>query len=288
MTEHRINIMDDAPAVAAQQQVQEKEPEVIYASVAERFVALLIDYGVIFMSCRFVIWLWLKLFKPDFEMWQYYGAIILMNGLFILYETVFSCGDRMTLGKALVGIAVMKKDLSGPISWVRAFLRAIGYYISGALLMCGFLWAFFDDKKRSLHDLLGGSVVVQIRAKSAAERWLVRGLGMALLVIFAWVVYVQFFGAGSLIDQYYIRHAKKHLQKIAVLEEAHNLRYGYYTNDLLRLSLLSGDPVQFQRDTQKILAPKGFKIGVTEDTYKISAVAKDSKNTRVVYVPPED
>ena len=44
-----------------------------------------------------------------------------------------------------------------------------------------------------------------------------------------------------------------------------------------------GDPVQFQRDTQKILQPRGFKIGVKGDSYKISAVAKDAKKTPVYY-----
>ena len=284
MTENRINIMDTPAPVA----VQPQEPKVVYASVTERFVALLIDYGIIFIPCQFIAWLWLKIYKPELELWQYFTFVGSVNGLFILYEAIFSCGDRMSVGKALVGIAVMKKDLSGPISFGRALMRAVGYYISGGLLMGGFMLAFFDDRHRALHDVLGGSVVVQIREKSGLERGLVRGLGSLLLIAFCWTVYTQFFGGGALLDQYYIRHARKHLQKIALLEESHKTRYGYYTNDLLRLSLLSGDPVQFQRDTQAILEPKGFKIGVTKDGYKISAIAKDKKHTRVVVVPLED
>ena len=284
MTEQRINIMEDVtPGEVTPAQSQ--APKVIYASVTERFVAFLIDYGVVFLPCQLLGWLFFKFIHPDVELWYYLLWVGAVNGLFILYEAVFSCGDRMSLGKALVGIAVMQKDLEGPISFVQALKRAVGYYISGALLMCGFLLAFFDDRHRALHDILGGSVVVQIRDKSFAERALVRLLGGILLAAFAWTAYSQFFGGGALIDQYYIRHARKHLRKIAALEEVHKLRYGYYTNDLLRLSLLSGDPVQFQRDTQKILAPKGFRIGVTKDSYKISAVAKDKKDTRVVYSP---
>ena len=88
-------------------------------------------------------------------------------------------------------------------------------------------------------------------------------------------------------DKYYVDRARKHLVNIALLEEAHYTRYGRYTNDLLRLSLLSGDPVQFQRDTQKILSPKGFKIGVNGNRYKLSAVARDAKKTPVYYSPGE-
>lgn len=286
MIQQRINIMQDEPAVVTAEQ-EPQEPKVEYASVSERFVALLIDYGIIFIPCRLISGWLLKIFRPDWDMWHYVALAGCVNGLFILYETIFSCGDRVTLGKGLVGIAVMKKDLSGPISFVRAFFRAVGYYISGILLLGGFLLAFFDDKHRALHDVLGGSVVVQIRQKSATEKLLLRFLGSVLLITFAWTAYVQFFGAGALVDQYYINNARKQLRKIAVLEEGHRAQYGYYTNDLLRLSLLSGDPVQFQRDTQKILEPKGFKIGVKGNTYKISAYAKDKKHTQVVFAPPE-
>ena len=206
-----------------------------------------------------------------------------INFLFILYETILSCGDRVTLGKSLVGIAVVKKDLSGSISLPRAFLRAIGYYVSAGLLMCGFLLAFFDDKHRALQDFFGGSVVVQVRERTWFERTFVRFLGTVLLLAFAWTAYTQFFGKGSLLQQFYISRAQEHLGKIALLEEAHYSLYGSYTNDLLRLSLLSGDPVQFQRDTQKVLYPKGFKIGVQGNSYKISAMAKDAKHTPVYW-----
>lgn len=286
MTEHRINIMDDnEPAVAAGPQPQEKEPQVVYAAVSERFVAFLIDYGVVFIPCQLVGRLVFKMLGNEAELWHYFAWMLLVNGLFILYETIFSCGDRVSLGKSLMGLAVMQKDLDGPLSFVQALKRAAGYYLSGFLLMCGFLLAFFDDRHRALHDILGESVVVQVREKTFGERALVRALGSLLLITFAWTAYAQFFGKGALVDQYYIRHARKHLRKVAALEEVHKARYGYYTNDLLRLSLLSGDPVQFQRDTQKILAPKGFRIGVTKDSYKISAIAKDKKKTRVAYSP---
>ncbi|MCQ2410657.1 MAG: RDD family protein [Elusimicrobiaceae bacterium] len=283
MTQQHIDIMNPTAAAPAAQ--AQETPQVVYASITERFVAFLIDYGIIFIPCQVLTWLVIKLMHPEIEMWHYLLWVAGVNGLFVLYESVFSCGDRMTLGKSLVGIAVVQQDLSGPISFGRALLRAVGYYISGALLMCGFLLAFFDDRHRSLHDMFGGSVVVQIRQRSGLERTLVQVLGGILLVAFAWTVYSQTFGGGAVLDQYYIRHARTHLYKISALEEVHKLKYGYYTNDLLRLSLLSGDPVQFQRDTRRALEPRGFKIGVSKTSYKISAVAKDTKHTRVVYAP---
>ena len=284
MAEKRINIMEEPTTATVP---EPKKQEVPYATLTERFVALLIDYGIVFIPFRLVVGLWFKLAKPELDLWQYLALIALMNGLFILYQAVFSCGDRATLGKGLVGIAVMNKDLSGPISFPRAFMRAIGYYISGGLLMCGFLMAFFDDRRRSLHDILGGSVVVQVRQKNFMEQMLLRVIGGVLLVTFIGTLYTQFFTRGALLDQYYIRHARVALHKVALLEEVHKSKYGYYTNDLLRLALLSGDPVQFQRDIHKVWEPKGFKIGISKTSYKISAVAKDKKHTRVAYSPAE-
>lgn len=283
MTEQRIDIME--PRVGAETPAGAEKPQVVYATVTERFVALLIDYGAVFIPAQLIASLFIKLWEPELDLWGVLAVLGGINGAFILYETILSSGDRVTLGKSLVGIAVVKKDLSGPLSIGQAFVRVIGYYISAALFMCGFLLAFFDDRHRALQDFLSGSVVVQIREKSWVERTLVRLAGGVLLSVFAWTVYSQFFGGGSVFQKYYVDQARKHLAKIALLEEAHYTRYGRYTNDLLRLSLLSGDPVQFQRDTQKVLSPKGFKIGVSGDRYKISAVALDDKKTAVYYEP---
>ena len=273
----------ELPQVVAVSQEEQKEPEVKYATITERFVALLIDYGVVFFPAQLIGEQILKWIGPNAELWQILSVFVGINVAFILYETILSSGDRVTLGKSLVGIAVVKKDLSGPISFPRAFLRAIGYYLSAALFLGGFLFAFFEERHRSLHDFLGGSVVVQIRHKTFFENVAIRLLGGILMISFAWVTYSQYFSSGALLQGYYIRKAEEHLQKIALLEEGHFSRYGYYTNDLLRLSLLSGDPVQFQRDTHTVLQPRGFKIGVRKDGYKISGVARDNKHTPVYF-----
>ena len=260
-----------------------QEANIPYASVTERFVALLIDYGLVFIVLEFVLSLILKIIGKSYDGEYILFCFLLLNAVFILYETVFSCGDRTTLGKALVGIGVMRKDLQGPLPWWRAFLRAIGYYISAALFFCGFFFAFIDNKKRALHDFIGGSVVVEVRQRSAMEKGLVRGLGGLILAVFFGIFYFHSFGGKAWMQKYKVRQAEKMLQKVAILEEGHFRRYGYYTNDLLRLALLSGDPVQFQRDMQYYLQPKGFFIGVQDHAYKITAYATDKKNTQVVW-----
>lgn len=283
--EKRINIFAEEPAAAAARAEQTAQaPKIVYASVPERFVALMIDYGVIFLPAQLVFWILGRFVSLDVAglVW----LAVSVNVIFILYEAVFSCGGRATLGKHLVGIAVVNKDVTDSVGFFRALLRAVGYYISAALFMCGFLLAFFDDRRRALHDFLGGSVVIETRPKGRLESVGIKAAGTLLMLAFAGMIYAQVFGKGSLVQQYYVQQAQDHLSKVALLEEVHYAMYGYYTNDLLRLSLLSGDPVQFQRDTQKVLYNKGFRVGVKDNRYLISARAKDVKHTPVYYVPP--
>jgi len=281
--------MEDNPQVQVPQTQQEPpaEEKVEYATLSERFIALLIDYGFIFLSLQFLASLYFKFIAPnDNSVNSFIAVIIIINVIFIIYETVFSCGGRATLGKALVGISVVRADESDYLSWFRAFLRVIGYYISLGLLGCGFLWAIFDTRHRSLHDLIGGSVVIERRQKGFGEKLLLRGVGIILLMAFSYFFYNNLFGGKGWREQYKVHRAEECLNQLGLLEFSHKRLYGHYTKDYLRLMLLSGDPVRFQRDLNKCLMPKGLKIGVTEDSFKISAYARNSAHTQVIYSRP--
>ncbi len=243
--EHRINIMEDTPAVISTDDKSSPQTTLQYASITERFVALLIDYGIIFFPLQFVAWLICKMVGQYLEVWQLIAMIVGMNLVFVLY---------------------------------------VGYYVSAILFLGGFVFAFVDDRKRALHDFFGGSVVVQLRERNWWEVWAVRGLGVLLLVLFVLGIY-RSLGGRDWQEQYKVRQARDFLEKVALLEEGHYLRYGYYTNDLLRLTLLSGDPVQFQRDLKKVISTGrgSIKIGVNEKHYKISATAKDKNKTPVYF-----
>lgn len=279
--EHRIgNILEEsAPVPPPAETYEQSGPQV--AGVAERFVALLIDWGLIGILYQLGLMAALHWLQPDLVQLYWLLAGVLVP--FILYETIWTSGGRSTLGKKLVGIRVADKNTGEPLGLVRAFVRAVGYVLSGALLMCGFLLAFIDDKHRALQDYMAGSVVIASRPKSWVEKTALTLAGLLLMCGFAGYFYKQLFGAGSLAQQRLISQAKAHVEKIGYLEEVHRLHFGYYTNDLLRLALLSGDPVQFQRDTQKVLDRKDFRIGVGEKGYKIRARAKDTRRTAVYF-----
>lgn len=275
---YRMNIMQDEPAAPA---AAAPTPQPAVAGVLERLVALLIDAGLIFFIYQVFLLVLLRFTSPDLQ--QLYWWIAGVNVPFILYETLFTSGGRNTLGRALVGVRAVRLADGGTLNLAQAFVRAMGYYVSAALLMCGFLLAFIDSQHRALQDYLAGTVVLQARQKSWGEKALLSLTGLVLLLAFGGYFYKQLFGAGSLVQQRMITRAQEHVKKIGYLEEMHRVQFGRYTNDLLRLSILSGDPVQFQRDTQAVLDRKDFRIGVSATGYKIKARAKDVRKTPVYY-----
>ena len=77
----------------------------------------------------------------------------------IAYFTYFYGTTGKTPGKMLLGLQVVSTD-GKSISFGTAFLRAVGYLVSGALFNIGFIWAAFDKKKQGWHDKIAGTVVI--------------------------------------------------------------------------------------------------------------------------------
>ena len=83
--------------------------------------------------------------------------------LFLLSSTyfVFFHGyGGMTVGKMLLGIKLINRYGEGIGVW-DAFIRWIGYYISGAFLCAGFLWSLVDSEGQTWHDKIAGTYVVK-------------------------------------------------------------------------------------------------------------------------------
>lgn len=239
------------------------------ASVFERAIAFIIDVMLWF----FISTLLYKLLGLSSTT----GYLLISLTLFVLYLTICNAG-KQTIGKFLLGIKVIDRKTKGNLTIGRSFLRAIGYIISTATVFIGFAFVFFSKKRLALQDLIAGSEVVTIREKSASEMTLVSFLGTLLIIGTGYFVY------NSLIFNPYKamrESAQEQLVKVAYLEEIHKKHYGTYTTDLLRLALLSGDAVQFQRDMQMYFRPDGFKIEIGSDGYLIEGRCKDKKSSVV-------
>lgn len=77
------------------------------------------------------------------------------------YFTLFTGWEGQTPGKRLLGLKVVRMK-GGPVSYPKALLRYVGYYISFLPAGLGFIMIAVDRNKRGLHDLIAGTCVVKI------------------------------------------------------------------------------------------------------------------------------
>ena len=263
-----------------EEQIEQTE-EIVPASFFERVVAFVIDLTVFNLIVFCVAFLGFKtgLIANDtiLKIFTYSSYIVLL-----LYFVFFTKTGK-TLGKFLVGIEVINKDEKTNLTLKQSIFRTLGYVLDLFTFFGGILLAFFNQKRRTLHDFLGSSIVISTRRKSPSEEMALSILGTVIIGAFVLLSYYILFRAPTPFDEQKIEQAKEQLEDLAYLEELHKDNFGYYTDDLRRLSLISGDGVQLNRDLQSAFKRRGFKIGLNADktSYRIEGYAKDSKETLV-------
>lgn len=97
-----------------------------------------------------------------------------------------------TLGHRLLALRVVRED-GKPIDIGTAVIRYIGYIISSAILMLGFLWVAWDPKKQGWHDKIAKTFVVKTEGKSHTIIASVIVIGSML---FCFLIIVGLFAAG--------------------------------------------------------------------------------------------
>jgi uncharacterized RDD family membrane protein YckC len=119
------------------------------------------------------------------------AALMGMMGLvYLLYPVVSaayyagfeSSSKQATLGKMAVGIKVVDRD-GRRLSLKHALGRWLSAGLNYLTLYIGYLMAAFTDRKRGLHDMVAGTLVVDRWAYTAHPQWQVRTLGTVAKVI---------------------------------------------------------------------------------------------------------
>lgn len=167
-----------------------KRPPSIYATFQERMMAAAIDMTIIFfllngpaqeMSAKLYATLpaetrdalsqsqslpqlfelaassgFLTLYFINFTV-----QIILIGILIVTFQSLM----HTTPGKWIMGIKITTADNETfPPTW-RLIVRFIGYILSCAPLMLGFIWMNIDPQRRAWHDRLSGTRVITLRPK---------------------------------------------------------------------------------------------------------------------------
>ncbi|MBN9091102.1 MAG: RDD family protein [Reyranella sp.] len=139
----------------------DRAPATGYGGLAIRAVAGMIDgIAVGAVAAAAIVLLGSKLaipfrFGPEFAL-----ASVLVGWLY--FGLLESSDYGATLGKWILGLRVVD-DQGGRISFLRASGRFFAKFISALILTIGFIMVALTDRKRALHDILAGTLVVTVR-----------------------------------------------------------------------------------------------------------------------------
>jgi len=98
------------------------------------------------------------MFRKAFYL-SFYATTIVLN---MLYFTYFHGTVGQTPGKKMLGLKVIQTS-GAPMTLGIAFLRWVGYLVSGIVFYLGFIWVGIDVRKQGWHDKIAGTYVTKIR-----------------------------------------------------------------------------------------------------------------------------
>jgi len=137
-----------------------------YAGFWRRFAAYTMDSVIIAYALNqlgALAWTFFRLITREYETTQEYVGMYLI-ALSIPFAWVYFSGMessplQATISKLAVGLRVT--DLQGQrISFGRATGRFFAKWLSGTILLIGYLVAGFTEKKQALHDRIAGCLVL--------------------------------------------------------------------------------------------------------------------------------
>jgi len=102
-----------------------------------------------------------------------FGVFILLPVIPVLYNWLFVASMSATPGQRLLGLVVRRNDDLGPPGNAEALVWALGFALTLTLTF-GLLWllvVLLTERKRALHDILPGLVVVRADVMSDAASW---------------------------------------------------------------------------------------------------------------------
>lgn len=197
------------------QEVTHDTVDVVYAGFWRRWAALFLDqlilsaafYGVLFALAILAGvaggFGWLESMDPDapptaviVAYFAFIGGYYVAAGLY--YSLMESSRHQATLGKMALGIKVVDSQGSR-----LSFGHALGRWFAAALsyltLYIGFLMAAFTERKRALHDMAAGTLVVDRWAWTDHPELQKRELGGCLVaIVVAGILMILLFIAGIL------------------------------------------------------------------------------------------
>jgi uncharacterized RDD family membrane protein YckC len=139
-------------------------PKDYYGGFWLRFCASFIDQCLIILPLTLV----LGLIKFELFSLNIYDQKIPINSSLLLsmvfsysYFVLLQSKYGGTIGKKILGLVVIDEKTGNYMSLSQSFLRSLMMTVSGIIFCLGYVWAGFDSKKKSWHDMAAKTIVIK-------------------------------------------------------------------------------------------------------------------------------
>jgi len=131
------------------------------SSINKRAFAFILDDILVSAIYLIIIWDFIPAKASFMQVSSAINSFVLYLVMIkIFYHTFFVYKYRATIGKMAFKIEVLSDDFKTPPNFLQSFNRAIFRVISEIVFYIGFIIAFFDKNRQTLHDKTAKTVVV--------------------------------------------------------------------------------------------------------------------------------
>lgn len=153
------NFTNENPYTAAPTPQPVSTGGVVYAGFWERFLAGIVDAILVAIASGVIS----VVFGLMGDFGKSLGSLVTLV-LSCGYYVYFISQKGQTIGKRALSIRVQNESTGQNLDVVSAILReVVGKFISGIVLLLGYLWMLWDPKKQTWHDKIAKSVVVKVK-----------------------------------------------------------------------------------------------------------------------------
>lgn len=135
------------------------------ASMRSRAFAYVIDDLLVTLIIMIIFWenIYSVSNDPDALMYLMKAELVMpLIVLKVIYHTFFVWYYGATIGKIVAKIRVIDANNWGRVNLFSSLLRAVGRIFSEMFFYVGFLIGFFNDGRKTFHDITGKTLVVNV------------------------------------------------------------------------------------------------------------------------------
>ena len=135
------------------------------ASMRSRAFAFVIDDLLVTAIIMIIFWESIAALSSDMEAMMFLmktDLVMPLIALKVTYHTFFVWYYGATVGKIIAKIRVIDVNSWGKVSLFSSFLRSIGRIFSEMFFYAGFLIGFFNEGRKTFHDIIGKTLVVNV------------------------------------------------------------------------------------------------------------------------------